>query len=199
MTNEKITDRNSECFLSRKFPLPEQQFRNKDLSQSSPILNMKNPLTTLNYLSLLQSIPLDQNHYDTTNSSNCSSILSEEPIVLKLNIPIEMIVRTMPQQISSSSQEQCNHRCSCHTHLPYQTTSENISKSPMSFIRKVQEIFFGNDNTNNDRGDIPSKSFVRADMPTFDSHLINDANRARRMQQQPKNFQKSCSKRCDCD
>ena len=140
-----------------------------------------------------------------------------------------MIVRSIPQQLSSSSpplqqspvssEEQWNHRCthpahSCPTtQIPYQT-----SKPATSFIRKAQEVFFGN-NMNNDRGDVSPKVIRRADIPTFDSRITNETNKSSGIHQQGKTSHKSFQesphqsmmsrysdssslsypKRCECD
>ncbi|CAF1421106.1 unnamed protein product [Adineta ricciae] len=198
--NEKVTNGNSGCCLSQKCPVPEEQVQNKNPLQSLETINVRNPLAILSYLSPFRSTPFDYTYRDAMNSlSTSSSNLLDEPIVLRLNIPIEMIVRSIPQQISSS-QDQYNRRCSCLT----QTASEMISKPPISFMRRAQEIFFGN-NMKNDREDIASKSYiVPNNMPTFNSHLINETNKSAIIQQQQaKVYQKpsqitSCSRRCEC-
>ncbi|CAF1085753.1 unnamed protein product [Adineta ricciae] len=201
MINEKVLNGNSDCCLSQKSSASEEQVQNKNPFQSLETTNVKHPLAGLNYLSFLRSILFDYTYRDAMNplSTNSSNLL-DEPIVLRLNIPIEMIVRSIPQQISSS-QDQYNRRCSC----PTQIASEMISKPPISFMRRAQEIFFGN-NMKNDREDIASKSYiVPNNMPTFNSHLINETNRSAitQQQQQAKVYQKpsqitSCSRRCEC-
>jgi hypothetical protein len=173
-------------------------------SPSLQIMNNRSPLTALTYMSLFRPMPVDtaqssmNNHVDPINAtssnqqieSNSSAYSTaqsthflEEPTVLKLNIPIEMIVRTIPQQWPSSSQEHWNHRCSHPAHscsttkMPCQTSSDYTSKPATSLIRKAQEVFFGN-NTNNDRGDVAPKSIRRADLSNFDSHITNETNKS---------------------
>jgi hypothetical protein len=191
-------------------------------SPSSQTMNIKNPLIGFNYMSLFRPMSLGatqssiDNHFDSidgtssnqqieSNSSAYSTAQSthflEEPTVLKLNIPIEMIVRAIPQQLlsstsplplqqlPSSSQEQWNHRCthpahSCSpTQMPCQTSSNYTSNPATSLIRKAQEVFFVND-INNDRGDVAPKAIRHVNTPTFDSSVTNDTNKLSSIQQQ---------------
>ena len=204
--------RNNE--VPHSFLPSSMQKQNKINSPSSQIMNIKNPLAALNYMSIFRPIsfdssqPLINNHLDLINAtlpnqqidSNSSSYSTtqpsnfyEEPTLLKINIPIEMMVRTMSQQ-SSSPQNQCNHpahACST-TQMPYQTSSDWTSKPATSFIRKAQEVFFGT-NTNNDRGDVAAKSIRRADLPASDPRFTNEMNKstlAQQQQQQAKNLHK---------
>ncbi len=67
-----------------------------DTAQSS----MNNHFDPINGTSSNQQIELNSLPYSTAQKS---THLLEEPIVFKLNIPIEMIFRTIPQQLPSSS------------------------------------------------------------------------------------------------
>jgi hypothetical protein len=143
-------------------------------SSSSQLMNIKNPLTAFNYISTFRPISFDtsqsfiKNHFDlanatpsnqqmNSNSSRYSTTqptnLFEESTVLKINIPIEMIVRTIPQQstssqplqhFSSSPHEKWNPRCNHSTHSwsTIQTLNQTLSKPATSLIRKAQEVFF---------------------------------------------------------
>lgn len=187
--DEKVSEHNQNSFVSKRLSIPGQyyqDFRNEDISPSlfpssvlkqtkitSPSLqamNIKNPLTAFNYMSLFRPTPLDtaqssmnNHHFDPMNTTQSNQQIEsnstaystaqsanflEEPTVLKLNIPIEMIVRTIPQQSPSSSGEQCNHRCTHPTHAwpttqtPCQISSNYTSKPATSHTKSTRSFFW---------------------------------------------------------
>jgi hypothetical protein len=141
-------------------------------------MNIKSLIAAFAYMSLFRLMSLDvsqsciNNHFDriTVTLSNQqieSNSLAystaqrinflEEPTVRKLNIAIQMIVRSVPRQLpsspsqslSSSFQGQRNHRYTYPAHflsttqMPCrQTSSYYILKSATSLIQKTQEVLF---------------------------------------------------------
>jgi hypothetical protein len=261
MTDEKLTEHDHNSILSERLLMPEQyQYNsgNKETSHSlfpssmqkqtrtsslpSQIINIRNPLTAFNYMSIFRPISFDtsqslvnnlinsipSNEHIDSNSSSYSTAqstnFSEELTLLKINIPIEMIIRTIPQQSSSSPQEQCDHRCNRSAHswltqqMPYQTSLDWTSKPATSLIKKAQEVF-SSTNVNNDRGDVTSKSMRHVSVT--DPRITNEMNKSVFIQQQqhaktsPKPVQVSqhqpvisrcsdsssfsCPKRCQCE
>jgi hypothetical protein len=223
MTDEKVSEQNHNSSLLKKLSMPVQyqyDFGNHETLQSffpsstqrqiktsSPalqIMNNKNPLTAFNYMSMFRPMSLDTSQSSINNHSesiNAAPYSLEEPTVLKINIPIEMIVRNLPQQLSqqltSPSQEQWTNRCNHPEHswsatrTPCQTSSDWTAKPATSLIRKAQEVFFGT-NTNNDRGDVTSNSIRRTDLASYDPRIANEKNKSIiNHQQQTKNLQKS--------
>ena len=232
MTNEKLTKQIQNSLLTKRVLMPEQyqhDFENNEPSCSfcpslvqkqtkisslpSQTMNIKNPLTAFNYMSMFRPMSFDtsqsfiDNHLGLINStplnknidSNSSPYPAtqtnnflEEPTHFKINIPIELIIQTIPQKSSSSpssSQEQWNHCCNHSVHsyprnqIPHQTSSDWTSKPATSLIRKAQEIFFGN-NTNNDRRDVASQSNRGADLSASDPRITNETNKSVFIQQQ---------------
>ncbi|CAF1469379.1 unnamed protein product [Adineta steineri] len=206
--NEKLTaHQNQNCFPLKRLSMCGQythDFKNEETSQ---IINIKNPLTSYNYTShqrplLIETSQASINHhfnpFNQQVESNSPTDSLEESTVLKFNIPIEMIVRTIPQQYIYPLN-------SCPTtQIPSQPFSDYISKPATSFIRKAQEVIFGN-NANHDRGDILSKS-----THCSDPRLINETDKMSDIQQQEKSYQPmmmqysnssmySCPKRCKCN
>ena len=149
-----------------------QEFRQNQLPVPIRSTN-KNRFIPIDYLSIFRPITIDSVMHNQQNTKMRPSIdssfrtgsLSEFPdeslTVFKINIPIEMLIRTIPQTASSpvQFQEPYRHNCSrprdanFSTNVPHQSWSDWTVKPAASLIRRVQQAIFGSVH-DQDRGDI---------------------------------------------
>lgn len=183
----------------------QTQKQNRTTASFGQMVNVKHPFGAVDFPSICRSMPCDfslstnSSHVDPVASSSTHQRMpstavhhTEDPTVLKINIPIEMIIRTMPQQSSPMvpCQEQWNNRCqssnpSCSASpVPCQTRSDWGSKPGTSLIKKAQEVFFGT-SMNHDRGDLTTNSVGRLDMPSSHTRIGSEISPSTGCQQKP--------------
>ena len=187
----------------------------------SHLMHIRNPLIPMNYMSAIEpaltdrvqpciashvdrtsTVPSTNQRLDSCQSSRASMNSFEDSTILKIHLPIEMMIRAIPEP-PSRSDERCHHT----THswsppsAPCQASTDWTSRPASSLIRKAQQVFFGT-HTSNDRGDVTSNPTRHPNAPSTDLPKANEVHRSMARQPQPLSFNSPASsmnpRRCEC-
>ena len=163
----------------------------------SHLMHIRNPFVALNHMSNMEpslfdraqpciasptdraiAVPSTNQRLDSCLSSRAPMNSCEDPTILKIHIPIEMIIRAIPEP-PSLADERCHQSAQSWSppSTPCQASTTDWTSSPASsLIRKAQQVFFGT-NTGNDRGDITAKPTLYPNAPSADLPKANERQR----------------------